>query len=42
MVEAMQFWADLTDEVRKLLEAGDHVGAGRLMNANFDRRTTIY
>ncbi len=42
IVEAMQFWADLTDQARVALESGDHQRLGSLMDANFDRRTQLY
>ncbi|MFN2350384.1 MAG: GHMP kinase, partial [Kiritimatiellia bacterium] len=42
VVAAMLYWADLTDEVRDCLLAGDRDGIGPLLNANFDRRRSIY
>jgi len=42
VVQAMRFWADLTDQARNRLEHGDWHGLGACMNAGFDRRTTLY
>ena len=42
VVDAMLFWADLTDQVRRLLEAGQGDRIGTLLNANFDRRRELY
>ncbi len=42
VVEAMRFWADLTDQARRCLETRDVDGLAQLMNANFDRRAAIY
>jgi len=38
VVEAIRFWAELTDQVRSALEAGDTVRLGKLLDSNFDRR----
>ncbi len=42
VVEAMDFWAGLTDSVREKLESGEGADIGPLLNANFDRRREIY
>ncbi len=42
VVEAMKYWAELTDKYRKALEKGDIVMQNRLINANFDKRRTLY
>jgi glucuronokinase len=42
VVEAMRFWAGLTDRFRELLAAGDSEGMAKLMDDNFDRRRRIY
>ncbi len=42
VVEAMRFWADLTDQARAALQARDSGRLATLMNANFDRRAEIY
>ena len=39
--EAMRFWADLTDQARAAMEAGDDAELSRLMNANFDKRAKL-
>ncbi len=41
VVEAMSYWAELTDRARTALERRDHRALGELMNANFDRRARI-
>lgn len=41
VIEAVKFWADLTDKVREALERGDKDSIGDLLNANFDRRAAI-
>jgi glucuronokinase len=41
VAEAMVFWAELTDRVRNLLEAGRGAEIGPLLNSNFDRRAAI-
>lgn len=41
VVAAMHFWADLTDQARLTLEAGDMTRLGELMNMNFDKRAQI-
>lgn len=42
VVEAMQFWADLTDRFRAALLDKDHGLMAELINANFDQRCKIY
>jgi len=42
VVEAMRFWANLTDQVRDLLLAGRGERIGPLLDANFDKRREIY
>jgi glucuronokinase len=42
VMDAMRFWADLTDQVRDCLERGDPDAVGSLLNANFDKRREIY
>jgi len=42
VVNAMKHCADLAEEGRAALLAGDHEHLGRLMNENFDTRRTIY
>ncbi len=42
VVEAMKFWADLTDQVRDCLLRGEAAKIGPLLNANFDKRREIY
>jgi glucuronokinase len=41
-VEAMKFWADLTTRFRAALQAGDRAEMHRLMDANFDKRASLY
>jgi len=41
VAEAVRFWADLTDQARAALEAGDAARLGELMNANFDKRAEV-
>ncbi len=41
VVDAMRFWAELTDQARAALEAGDVKRLGELMNANFDKRAQL-
>ena len=40
--EAMAFWADLTVRFRAALESGDIAGMHGLINANFDKRASLY
>lgn len=42
VVDAMKFWARLTDQFRAALEAGDLRKMNEYVNANFDRRRKIY
>ena len=41
VVEAMHYWADLTDQFRDALEAGDVTEMNRIVDANFDRRASL-
>jgi glucuronokinase len=40
--DAVAFWADLTEQVRSLLEAGRGEEIGELLDANYDRRASLY
>ncbi len=42
VVEAMKFWASITDEMKACLEQQDMQRVGELINANFDKRREIY
>ncbi|MCP4750957.1 MAG: GHMP kinase [Proteobacteria bacterium] len=42
VVEAMQFWADLTVNARNCLVNGSSHEMGELINRNFDKRRSIY
>lgn len=42
VVDAMRYWADLTDQVRSCLESGQSEKLGPLMDRNFDKRAEIY
>jgi glucuronokinase len=42
VVEAMHYWAELTDKVKQALIEGKTKKLGSLLNANFDRRKKIY
>ena len=42
VVQAMDYWADLTVQFREAMQAGDRVAMHKLMNANFDKRTSLY
>ena len=42
VVQAMTFWADLTDRVRDCLTCGNKHGISELLDANFDKRRDIY
>lgn len=42
VVEAMTYWADLTEQVRAAMLAGEVEKIGPLLNANFDRRRELY
>ncbi len=41
VVNAINFWADLTEQVREMLMAGEGEAMGPLLNANFDRRASL-
>ncbi|MCE5187401.1 MAG: hypothetical protein LLF76_14875 [Planctomycetaceae bacterium] len=42
VVDAMKFWANLTDRFRTAMEAHDVPAMSRMLNASFDRRRKIY
>ncbi len=42
VLDAVQFWADLTGQARACLLAGESHKLGALLNANFDRRAALY
>jgi len=42
VVEAMKYWADLTVRFREALLRGDRPEMHRLINANFDKRGSLY
>jgi glucuronokinase len=42
VVDAMKFWAHLTDQVKECLRAGQLDQIPALLNANFDKRREIY
>lgn len=42
VVEAMKFWAGITDEFRAALERGDVAAMHQLINAGFDKRAELY
>jgi glucuronokinase len=42
VLAAIEFWANLTVEFRKALEAGDVASMHRTINANFDKRASLY
>jgi len=42
IVDAMKFWADITDQARVCLDNGDWGKLADLMDANFDKRASIY
>ena len=42
VVEAMTYWADLTAQFKRALLAGDHGKMNALINANFDKRASLY
>lgn len=41
VVEAMRYWANLTDAFRDALAAGDIPEMSRIINANFDKRASL-
>lgn len=42
VLEAVRFWAELTEQARECLETGNTEKLGRLMNENFDKRSEVY
>jgi len=42
VLDAIKFWAGLTDKVRSLIVKGKSVELGEILNANFDRRASLY
>lgn len=42
VLEAMEFWADLTVRLRAAIDAGDRPEMHRILNANFDKRASLY
>jgi len=42
VLEAIQFWAELTVTFRKAMESGDLTSMHRMLNANFDKRASLY
>jgi len=42
VVEAIAFWAGLTVTLREALETGDRAAMHRAINANFDKRASLY
>lgn len=42
IIDAIAFWAELTDKVKACLLEGRHDGIGPLLDDNFDRRASIY
>lgn len=42
VIEAMRFWAQLTTDFRAALEAGDLTALNEMINANFDKRASLY
>ena len=42
VVDAMGYWADLTVAFREAMQAGDRASMHKLMNANFDKRASLY
>ena len=42
VLEAMGFWADLTVKLRAAIDAGDRSEMHRILNANFDKRASLY
>ena len=42
VMEAIQFWAELTVTFRKAMETGDLAAMHRTLNANFDKRASLY
>jgi len=42
VVNAMEYWADLSVQFREALQKGDRAAMHQLMNANFDKRASLY
>jgi glucuronokinase len=42
VVEAMKYWAELADQVKECIYSDDKGTIGALMNANFDKRKSLY
>lgn len=42
IVDAMRFWADLTDKARAAIEARDYAALSKYMDENFDKRASLY
>ena len=42
VIEAMEFWADLTVKMREAINEGDRPAMHRILNANFDKRASLY
>jgi glucuronokinase len=42
VVDAMKFWADLTVQFREAMNGGDTARMHQLINANFDKRASLY
>jgi glucuronokinase len=42
VVAAMSYWADLTMQFREALLRGDRVAMNQVVNANFDKRASLY
>lgn len=42
VLDAIRFWADLTVTFRKAMETGDLTAMHRAINANFDKRASLY
>ncbi len=42
VLAAIEFWAGLTEEFRRALEAGDRTSMHKAINANFDKRASLY
>ena len=42
VVDAMTYWADLSVSFREAMQKGDRAAMHQLMNANFDKRASLY
>lgn len=42
VMDAMRYWAEITDEARLCLESGNTQKLSKLMDANFDQRAKLY